>query len=87
MTDQFKIETLATDGCSAIRVSGALDLSTVERAHLALSGLSSDMPATVDLSQLTALDTAGAWALGSLGERLDASGKTSKGPMRANAPC
>lgn len=68
--------TLATEGTdSRVTLGGALTLSGLARLHAALDALPSDRPARLDLSGIDRMDTAGAWAICALRERLSAAGQ------------
>lgn len=53
-------------------VSGSLGVENVSKLHAELSALPGDRPMRLDLSGVTHLDTAGAWALCVLRQRLEA---------------
>ncbi|MGJ8602697.1 MAG: ABC transporter permease [Marivita sp.] len=66
----------AADGSGDIRVSGVLTIYTVTLAQTELQKLQPGEVPRLDLSGLTRLDTAGAWALVSLKARFDKAGHT-----------
>jgi phospholipid/cholesterol/gamma-HCH transport system permease protein len=61
------------DGGSAV-LAGAVTIDTVGDLHRRLLGMGQGRDATVDLSAVTAFDTAGAWVLNDLRARLTAGG-------------
>ncbi len=68
----MKVETV--DGRTRVSLSGPLTVRTVTDTQGALSTLGDDAALVVDLSAVTRLDTAGAWALSTLKQRIIAGG-------------
>ncbi len=60
---------------SRVTLGGALTLAGLARLHAALDALPADRPARLDLSRISRMDTAGAWAICALRERLAAAGQ------------
>ncbi len=56
-------------------ISGSLGFESVSRVHAQLVALPDDRPLRIDLAQVTHLDTAGAWALCTLRQRIEAAGQ------------
>jgi len=61
-------------GARVLHLGGRLDLRHVAALHAGLAELGADGPLTVDLADVAALDTAGAWALSVLAARHAAAG-------------
>jgi phospholipid/cholesterol/gamma-HCH transport system permease protein len=71
-----RLEAVVDQGGNRLKLSGALTIYSVTKAESVISGRYSADIAEVDLSDLTRLDTAGAWALVMLKRQIEESGRS-----------
>ena len=69
------IEVSSDSSSSSIRLAGDITIYTVTPMKTAFAGLPNDRAVTIDMSGVKRLDTAGAWLLVSLRQRIEAAGK------------
>jgi phospholipid/cholesterol/gamma-HCH transport system permease protein len=69
------IEVSSDSSSSSIRLAGDITIYTVTPMKTAFAGLPDDLAVTIDMSGVKRLDTAGAWLLVSLRQRIEAAGK------------
>ena len=74
VNEGFQIEHHTTEDGDLLRISGSLTIHDVSLLHERLSAIKPRADLTVDLSAVSRIDTAGAWALSDLRQRLTTAG-------------
>lgn len=70
-----QVQVSTDEGSVLVTLQGALTVYNVTALEKAFSDISTDAPVCLDLARVSHLDTAAAWAIVSLRERLDAAGR------------